>query len=113
MSITTPIIAAAGVRGMARTVKQVALERKSVGGSIVHIRRTKESPWAIVPDSAYNRRLDAFTPIPFAAGIKILGTNTATGTFGNCAGGVTPWGTVLTCEENYMNFVGEAVYKKR
>lgn len=98
-------------KGMPRTVQQVSLERKSVGGSIVHIRRGAGQPWAMVANSSYNRRIDAFTPIPFAGGVKILGKSKAIGTFGNCAGGITPWGTVLTCEENYMNFVGEAVYR--
>jgi secreted PhoX family phosphatase len=97
-------------KGQPRTAKQVALERKTVGGSIVHIRRGANSPWEFVPNSSYNRRLDAFTPIPFAAGETVLGKKTAIGTFGNCAGGITPWGTILTCEENYMNFVGEALY---
>ncbi|MEL7227492.1 MAG: alkaline phosphatase PhoX, partial [Cyanobacteria bacterium J06576_12] len=38
-----------------------------------------------------------------------LGTNII-GTFGNCAGGTTPWGTALSAEENIQYQVPEAVY---
>ena len=96
--------------GTPRTDEQFRLERKAVGGSIVHMRKY-EGRWQMVDNSKYNRRLDAYTPIPLISQRPILGHRTAVGTFANCAGGVTPWGTVLTCEENYDNFVGEAIYK--
>lgn len=98
--------------GMPRTVAQFQKERKEVGGSIVHIRRDEsDKRWQMVENSKFNRRLDGFTPIPLISDRAILGHKTAIGTLANCAGGVTPWGTILTCEENYDNFVGEAVYK--
>lgn len=95
--------------GEKRTKKQVDIERKEVGGSIVHIKRGPER-WEVVQNSKYNRRLDGFTKIPLIADRPIVGEKIATGTFANCAGGITPWGTVLTCEENYDNHVGEVQF---
>ncbi len=93
--------------GKDRTKKQMKNEMHSVGGSILEITQSG-GEWALVPNSLYNRRITAFTKIPFSNGEKIQGSNVAVGTMANCAGGVTPWGTVLTCEENYDTFWGEA-----
>lgn len=96
--------------GQKRTLAQVKKERMEVGGSICHI-RYHEGHWRLVENSKYNRRLDAFTEIPLVSESPILGRTSAIGTFANCAGGVTPWGTILTCEENYNNFVGEVSFQ--
>lgn len=82
-------------------------ERKEVGGSLVHVKRDKNGRFQIVKNSSYNRRLDATTKIPFIAPRKIQGSKFAIGTMGNCAGGVTPWNTILTAEENYQDYYGD------
>ncbi len=94
------------IKGNDRTKANVDQELLEVGGSIVEVKLEK-GKWAFVPDSAYNRRLTGNTKIPFAGGRKVGGTTFALGTMGNCAGGKTPWGTFLTCEENYDIFWGD------
>lgn len=93
----------------AKTLAQTKIEQQAVGGSILHLKK-KNSGWELVTNSVYNRRLDATTRIPFAHNKKVLGSQVAKGTLANCAGGVTPWGTILSCEENYHQFYGEAHY---
>lgn len=92
-----------------KTKEQVEKEMYSVGGSLVRIQQ-KEGKWTPVLDDARNRRLTAQTVIPFDWEEPIMGSTTAVGTFANCSGGVTPWGTILTCEENYDMFYGESDY---
>lgn len=96
---------------MKRTKADIDKERKAVGGSLLHLKKNKQGDWEVVKDSQYNRRVSGETEIPFAAGIKIKGKASAVGTLGNCAGGVTPWGTILTCEENYHDFYGEVDFR--
>lgn len=67
-------------------------------------------PWAYVRGADLNRRIHQRTPFTVdgpAAGDPLLQTGDdptgrqILGTLGNCAGGVTPWGTVLSGEENF------------
>lgn len=94
------------IKGFERTQESVDAEMKEVGGSLLEIRKVDEK-WKLVPNSSYNRRLDANTPIPIAWDQPIKGSRMTKGTLGNCAGGYTPWGTFLTCEENYEHMWGE------
>ncbi|MEL6533949.1 MAG: alkaline phosphatase PhoX [Bacteroidota bacterium] len=92
-----------------RTVEQVDQEMYAVGGSIVRIRQ-EEGTWKVVPNDPHNRRLTAQTPISLNWDSPIEGKTTVFGTHSNCSGGITPWNTFLTCEENYHNCFGETVY---
>lgn len=87
------------------TKAQFNAERKLLGGSFFEIRKDKK--WSVVENSDYNTRLSGETKIPFSSNQKIAEQNYAIGTFANCSGGLTPWNTVLTCEENYQHYYGE------
>lgn len=90
-----------------RDKSDVDIERKEVGGSIIRVKKIN-GKWQFIPGDEYNRRIHGATPIPFNWPEKIAGSDVAIGTNSNCSGGITPWGTILTCEENYENFYGYA-----
>jgi secreted PhoX family phosphatase len=94
------------------TADLVAIEKAAHGGSVLEIKR-EGGQWSVVPDSKYARRIDADTPMEItgpAAGNKRLQTKAdptgkrVLGMVNNCAGGTTPWGTWLTCEENFHGY---------
>lgn len=90
-----------------RTKEQVDKERYNVGGSIIRVRKNKKGRWEIVKNDERNRRITGSTSIPFNWDEEVAGAKEGIGTLANCSGGITPWGTILTCEENYDQFYGE------
>jgi hypothetical protein len=80
------------------------------GVSVIEVRQ-KDGRWEMVRPSPWARRITAGTPCSFsgpAAGHALLQTQAdpagrrVLGTINNCASGMTPWGTYLTCEENFI-----------
>lgn len=92
-----------------KTKAHVDKEMYSLGGSIVRIREENGS-WKVVKNDPYNRRITAQTPMKLNWDHEIEGKSIAIGTHSNCSGGITPWNTILTCEENYDSYIGESEY---
>ncbi len=85
------------------------------GVSVNHVRRAADGTISHVADSRFNRRVTTNTTMRIsgpAAGNDLLKTaadatgTSSLGTLNNCANGFTPWGTYLTCEENFNGYFG-------
>ncbi|MEU1972335.1 PhoX family phosphatase [Microbacterium sp. NPDC019599] len=84
------------------------------GLSIVEVTRSAVGkPWSYVRGGRRNRRITVETvfeltgPAAGAASVKTEGDpegRWVRGTLGNCAGGTTPWGTILSGEENFNGY---------
>jgi Predicted phosphatase len=98
--------------GVRKTKAQADQERKVVGGSYVRIHKV-DGAWAVDGTSKDAFRVDATTPIALIADRPIENATTAIGMTGNCSGGTTPWGTILTCEENFQDFFGSTKYAEK
>lgn len=96
-----------------RTVTDEVLREFYLHGvSVIEVEKSGSS-WRYKQDSSFNRRVHTLTEMQFsgpAAKTDYLKTKFSTdgsktrGTINNCANGTTPWGTYLTCEENWAGY---------
>jgi uncharacterized protein len=92
------------------SLEEVRVSQHLHGVGVMYIEKGAKG-WSLKKDKR-NRRIHANTPVEFSgpAAKSALLVNTAgnepLGTLNNCANGYTPWGTYLTCEENFNGYFG-------
>ncbi|MFC4158805.1 PhoX family protein [Chitinimonas lacunae] len=102
--------------GGVRPLEEVNREIAAHGVSVVEVQKTA-GRFRVNAASRYNRRITPQTPVEVAGparGSALLRSTyspdglRARGTLNNCATGQTPWGTLLTCEENWAGYFARA-----
>ena len=95
-----------------RPEDEVLKEMNAHGISVIEV-QNDGGTWRYLQDSGFNRRVTALTDMniqgPARGNAKLatpysLGGLRTRGTLNNCAQGYTPWGTYLTCEENWFSY---------
>ena len=96
----------------ARPTLEIDREVSAHGVTVVEIAR-QGSGYQVNLNSRYNRRVTAATPCEISGPARrssLMATafspngEKTRGTLNNCANGYTPWGTYLTCEENWAGY---------
>jgi secreted PhoX family phosphatase len=94
------------------TSELIAVEMMAHGGTVLEVKKIS-GKWAVVEASKFARRITPETVMSIsgpAAGHDRMKTNAdptgtkVSGMLNNCAGATTPWGTWLTCEENFNGY---------
>lgn len=113
------------LKGQIREICKQALI--DVGLGVISIRREADGRW-VRTSSPADRRITGISGLEDGRYLKATGPATTVfrktqgvgyldglgdriiGSFANCAGGTTPWGTVFSAEENFQTLVPESVY---
>lgn len=113
------------LKSQIREICQEALIDQGIG--VISIRKNADGKW-VRTNSKADRRITGISGLEDNRYLKATGPaifvfrkqqgegyidklgDRIIGTFANCAGGTTPWGTVLSCEENFQVQVPEPVY---
>ncbi|MET0962843.1 MAG: PhoX family phosphatase [Noviherbaspirillum sp.] len=102
-----------GASANPRPAAQSDKEIPAHGVSIVEVQKGANNSFATVQNSQFNRRITPMTAVELAGvarGSALMKTRyssagtDARGTINNCGTGVTPWGTLLTGEENWSGY---------
>jgi secreted PhoX family phosphatase len=101
------------------TIEMVRAQQAAHGVNVLEIEKKSEknmaARWQVNRASTFNRRITSNTLCAIsgpAAGAELLKTSQdisgkkVLGTLSNCSNGYTPWGTYLTCEENFHGYFG-------
>ena len=93
--------------------KQRKRDSWSSAYAFFHFNHRRTTEWDYEQRSHFNRRIHTLTPIrlsgpaartPFMVTKYSPDGSKTRGTINNCAHGTTPWGTYLTCEENWAGY---------
>jgi uncharacterized protein len=99
--------------GGIRPIDEVRREMSAHGVAVIEIEKDSRGDFQVLAGSSLNRRITPNTPMRFSgpvAGSALVRTvyspdgRMTRGTLNNCAHGYTPWGTYLTCEENWSGY---------
>jgi secreted PhoX family phosphatase len=101
-----------------RPAEEVRKEINAHGAGVVRVRKSGQR-WQVVDNDPLNRRFTTASVMDLSGPLKgtdhvktrfsVGGTQTR-GTNNNCGNGYTPWGTYLTCEENWPGiFINKGV----
>ncbi|MFK7854794.1 MAG: PhoX family phosphatase [Granulosicoccus sp.] len=98
--------------GLRVSAEEVRKEINAHGVTVVRVRLVA-GQWEVVVDDPLNRRFTGATEMSISGPLRgnsllvtpyALSGDRARGTLNNCGNGHTPWGTYLTCEENWPGY---------